>query len=232
MATADHHSPWVSLGDVEGDVINFVPQSTVPAHFTHWRYPIERSYAVSPPERPNSLRLTPSNLNLTALNGNYAGAEGQTFVGRRQQDTLFSYSVDVDFKPTEMEEEAGVSVFLTQNHHFDLGIVLLPASASTQAFPGHNSTIVKDPDELKLHLRFRGESYAPIPANIVTPVPEGWAGAALHLEIMAFNMTHYAFSCGPAGAASRMQTLLHASNAALSWGFTGKRKPDLEASLS
>ncbi|WQF86259.1 Putative glycoside hydrolase, family 43, concanavalin A-like lectin/glucanase domain superfamily [Colletotrichum destructivum] len=213
--------PWVSLGDVEGDVINFAPNSTVPAHFTHWRYPIESSYAVSPPEHPNSLRLTPSKLNLTALNGNYAGAEGQTFVGRRQQDTLFSYSVDVDFKPTEVEEETGVSVFLTQNHHFDLGVVLLPASASTQAFPGQNLTIVKDPDELKLHLRFRGESYAPIPANIVAPVPEGWVGTPLQLEIKAFNMTHYAFSCGPAGAASRMETLLHASNAALSWGFTG-----------
>ncbi|GJD00932.1 betaxylosidase [Colletotrichum higginsianum] len=208
MIAADHLSPWVSLGDVEGDVINFAPNSTVPAHFTHWRYPIE------------------------TLNGNYAGAEGQTFVGRRQQDTLFSYSVDIDFKPTEVEEEAGVSVFLTQNHHFDLGVVLLPANASTQAFPGQNSTIVKDPDELKLHLRFRGESYAPIPANIVAPVPEGWVGAPLQLEIKAFNMTHYAFSCGPAGAASRMQTLLHASNAALSWGFTGKRKPDLEASIS
>lgn len=138
--SANQDSPLISLGAVEGDAFDFPPNSTLPAHFTYWRYPIESSYIVSPPEKPNSLRLTPSKLNLTALNGNYAGPDGQTFIGRRQQDTLFSYSVELDFQPTEEEEEAGVTVFLTQNHHLDLGVVLLPASSSTQAFPGHNFT--------------------------------------------------------------------------------------------
>ncbi|KAF9875965.1 hypothetical protein CkaCkLH20_06411 [Colletotrichum karsti] len=213
--------PWTSLGEVEADNINFEPNSSLPAHFTHWRFPIEGSYTISPSERPNSLRLTPSKLNLTALNGNYAGPSGQTFVGRRQQDTLFTYSVTVDFSPTAEEEEAGVSVFLTQNHHFDLGVVLLPANSSTQAFPGQNLTEVGDPDKPTLHFRFRGASYIPVPADIVAPVPEEWVGEPLSLEVKAVNMTHYSFSAGPAGAASKMRTLLYASNDALSWGFTG-----------
>ncbi|KZL87803.1 glycoside hydrolase family 43 protein [Colletotrichum incanum] len=232
MTVTDRLSPWISLGEVKGDDVSFGPNSSIPAHFTHWRYPIENSYTVSPPEHLNSLRLTPSKLNLTAFNGNYAGQEGQTFIGRRQQDTLFTYSVDVDFTPTAVEEEVGVSVFLTQNHHFDLGVVLLPTKARTRAFPGRNLTVVEEPDKLKLHFRFRGESYVPIPANIVVPVPEEWVGEALHLEIKGVNATHYSFSAGPAGAASCMQTLLYASNNALSWGFTGECERILEPSVS
>ncbi|KAK1640103.1 glycosyl hydrolase [Colletotrichum phormii] len=211
----------ISLGEVEGDAFDFAPNSAIPDHLTYWRFPIESSYTVSPPERPNSLRLTPSKLNLTALNGNYAGPEGQTFIGRRQQDTLFTYSVELDFQPTKEEEEAGVTVFLTQNHHLNLGVVLLPASASTQAFPGQNPTTGGSPSELKLHFRFRGISYVPVPADIVAPVPEDWVGKPLSLEIKAVNMTHYSFSAGPAGAASQAKTIVYASNDAVSWGFTG-----------
>lgn len=215
-------SPLVSLGEVEGDAFEFAPNSTLPSHLTYWRYPTESSYTVSPPEKPNSLRLTPSKLNLTAINGNYAGPEGQTFMGRRQQDTLFTYSVELDFQPTQEEEEVGVTVFLTQNHHLDLGIVLLPASASTQAFPGQNLTTGGDPNDLKLQFRFRAMSYVAVPADIVAPVTEDWIGKSLRLEIRAVNMTHYSFSAGPAGSASQIKSLLYASNDAVSWGFTGK----------
>ncbi|UQC91016.1 beta-xylosidase [Colletotrichum lupini] len=219
--SANQASPWISLGEIEGDAFDFSPNSTLPAHFTYWRYPIESSYIVSPPEKPNSLRLIPSKLNLTALNGNYAGPDGQTFIGRRQQDTLFSYSVELDFQPTEEEEEAGVTVFLTQNHHLDLGVVLLPASASTQAFPGQNLTTGGNPTDLKLQFRFRAMSYVAVPTDIVAPVPEDWLDKPLRLEIRAVNMTHYSFSAGPAGSAFQTKTLLYASNDAVSWGFTG-----------
>ncbi|KAK1463748.1 beta-xylosidase [Colletotrichum cuscutae] len=202
--SANQASPWISLGEIEGDAFDFSPDSTLPAHFTYWRYPIESSYIVSPPEKPNSLRLIPSKLNLTALNGNYAGPDGQTFIGRRQQDTLFSYSVELDFQPTEEEEEAGVTVFLT-----------------TQAFPGQNLTTGGNPTDLKLQFRFRAMSYVAVPTDIVAPVPEDWLDKPLRLEIRAVNMTHYSFSAGPAGSAFQTKTLLYASNDAVSWGFTG-----------
>ncbi|KAI8944673.1 glycosyl hydrolase [Xylaria longipes] len=193
----------------DGDIIDFAPGSTLPTHFTHWRYPIASSYVVSPPEKPNTLRLDPSKLNLTALNGNYAGPEGQTFVGRRQQDTLFTFSVDVDFAPgsSEVDAEAGVSVFLTQNHHLDLGVVNLPAAENaSMPIP---------------HFRFRGISYVPVPGDIAVPVPAAWRGTPLRLEIRASNATHYVFSAGPASSMSRMRTLLEVSNEPVSWGFTG-----------
>ena len=166
---------------------------------------------MSPADHPNTLRLSSSKLNLTALNGNYAGPEGQTFVGRRQQDTLFTYSVDLDFHPTVDQEEAGVSVFLTQNHHLDLGVVLLAATGDGN-----------DTDELVPHLRFRGESDVPVPEETVFQIPDSWRDAPLRLEIRASNMTHYALSAGPAGAMSELKTIVDASNDAVSWGFTGK----------
>jgi beta-xylosidase len=203
------------------DEIDFEAGSSLPAHFVYWRFPIPESYVVSPSERPNTLRLNPSRLNLTALNGNYAGPEGQTFVGRRQQDTLFTFSVNIDFDPTAVDQEAGVSVFLTQNHHLDIGIVMLPYSASTQPFPGQNATVPSDPSQLVPQIRFRGESYVPVPDPIIAPVPEAWVGETLTLEIKAHNMTHYAMSAGPAGARSRLQNILDVSNVPVSWGFTG-----------
>lgn len=209
----------------EGDDIDFAPGSELPAHFTYWRYPDPAKFSISPEGHPNTLRLSPSKLNLTALNGNYAGPDlgGQTFVGRRQQDTLFTYRVDLDYSPTSAGEEAGVSAFLTQNHHLDIGVVLLPASESTTTFPGESASEPDDPAELIPQIRFRGISSVTTPATGVAPVPSAWRGSPLSLEIKAANMTHYSFSVGPADAQSLTQTLATSSNDAVSWGFTGKR---------
>ncbi|KAI0103991.1 glycosyl hydrolase [Nemania sp. FL0031] len=237
MPRANKEIPGAGPFITEGDAVDFEPGTTLPAHFTHWRYPIPESYVVSPPEKSNTLRLNPSRLNLTALNGNYAGPEGQTFVGRRQQDTLFTFSVDVDFSPgpdsDSLEAEAGVSVFLTQNHHLDLGIVMLPATSSTGVFPGTEADTDVNNDNTKYpnvgnasdllipHFRFRAISYVPVPRDVAVPLPPAWRGGPLHLEIRASNVSHYVFSAGPAGAMSRMKTLLEVSNEPVSWGFTG-----------
>ena len=159
------------------------------------------------------------------MDGNYAGPSGQSFVGRRQQDTFFTYSVGLDFSPAAEEEEAGVTVFLTQNHHLDLGIVLLPAESSTADFPGTNATETTAPSRLAPHVRFRGISSSPVPDRIVAPLPKAWAGGRLRLEIKASNGTHYSFSVGPADALSEMQKMVDVSNEAVSWGFTGASYP-------
>ncbi|KAK3384416.1 glycosyl hydrolase [Lasiosphaeria ovina] len=240
--------PYINQGDL---ITSFPPDSPLPPHFTHWRFPRGGAYTVSPAERLGTLRLRPSALNLTALNGNYAGGVGggQTFVGRRQQDTLFSFSVDVSFAPPpsdrEVEVEAGVTAFLAQNHHLDLGVVLLPANttAGTTAFPGpagakeEGGQGKKGPDELVPHVRFRGmSSSTAVPEPVVARLPRAWwrngggsgsgsgsgnATLDLTLEIKAANTTHFTFSVGPAGARSAMQTIASAPNDAVSWGFTG-----------
>ncbi|KEZ38838.1 hypothetical protein SAPIO_CDS10883 [Scedosporium apiospermum] len=212
---------WVS--DREDD-IDFAPGSPIPPHFQYWRYPNEDYFEVSPDEHPNSLRINPSKINLTALNGNYAGPGGQAFVGRKQQDTLFTYSVNLDFDPSQGEEEAGITAFLTQNHHLDLGVVLLPAGSKTADFPGRpraGNESTAEEGELVPHFRFRAESYVPVPDTLVVPVPEAWIGETLRLEISAKNNTHYSFSAGPARARSEIQTIIDVSNEPLSWGFTG-----------
>ncbi|KAK0709664.1 glycoside hydrolase family 43 protein [Lasiosphaeria miniovina] len=235
--------PYINQGDL---ITFFPPGSSLPPHFTYWRFPRGGAYTISPPERPGTLRLLPSALNLTALNGNYAGGPGggQTFVGRRQQDTLFSFSVDVSFAPPpsdrEVGVEAGVTAFLTQNHHLDLGVVLLPANttAGTTAFPGPAGGQGKDEPgaagELVPHVRFRGmSSSTAVPGPVVARLPRAWwrngsggggggnATLELTLEIKAANTTHFMFSVGLAGARSAMQTIASAPNDAVSWGFTG-----------
>ncbi|GAW26387.1 putative glycoside hydrolase family 43 protein [Rosellinia necatrix] len=215
-----------------GDALDFGPGTAVlPAHLTHWRYPAPSSYAVSPRERPRSLRLLPSRLNLTGLDGNYAGAAGQTFVGRRQQDTLFTFGVDLHFAPEhpaqEVEAEAGVSVFLTQNHHLDLGVVMLPVAGVAGKGQGQGQGQGRGQGKIVApHFRLRGISYVAVPDDVVVPVPAEWRGGGLRLEIAARNATHYVFSAGPVGntassSSSEMRVLLEASNEPVSWGFTG-----------
>ncbi|ROV91254.1 hypothetical protein VPNG_09685 [Cytospora leucostoma] len=202
--------PWISVGDD----VDFTPGSTLPAHFTYWRYPNQDSYTISPEGHPDTLRLKPSRLNLTALNGAYAGPElgGQTFVGRRQQDTLFSYSVNLDYSPSVLGEEAGVTVFLTQDHHLDLGVVLLPANESTVHSPGIGLERRGAAAALTPHIRFRGISSEAVPDPIVAPLPSGWLSSSLKLEIKAVNTTHYSFSVGPANDEPQIETVLYVSN--------------------
>lgn len=95
------------------DSIEFTPKSTLPLHFAHWRIPDPTAYAISPLGHQNTLRLLPSLLNLTGFDANSAPTP-QTFVGRRQVHSEFVYHVDMEYAPTAPEEEAGVSVFLTQ----------------------------------------------------------------------------------------------------------------------
>ncbi|KAF2733436.1 xylosidase : arab-like proteininofuranosidase [Polyplosphaeria fusca] len=191
--------PFVTEGDVN---IQFPPGSSMPPHFVHWRLPNEASYAISPPERPNTLRLKPSVLNLTGLDGNSGGPGGQTFVGRRQVDTLFTYSVTMDFHPTAAdEEEAGVTLFLTQNHHARLGIV-----------GRQNST--------EPHFRFEAISSVPVPEGFTMPMPTAWQNSTtLRMQIQTANTTHFSFAAAPVGR--DLVVVAYVPAAAVSWGFTG-----------
>ncbi|THV91818.1 xylosidase : arabinofuranosidase [Aureobasidium pullulans] len=157
------------------DVVDFSPGSDMPIHFTYWRFPISGAYTVSPAKHPHTLRLVPSALNLTG-SPNHALSDGQTFISRRQTDTLFIYSVDINFLAAVENEEVGVSVFLTQDQHLDLGLTKL-----------NNGT----------YLRFRGRSSKEIPpAEILHRVDSTWLSEKVRFQIDAFNATHYRFLAG------------------------------------
>ena len=142
-------------------------------------------------------------------------------MGRRQEASLFTFSADIDFNPSAAGEEAGVSVFLAQHAHLELGLTLLPSKQRTGSFPGYNTTET-NPEALIPQIRFRGEGELEVPKTAVLPLPEELQNQKLHFEIKAANWTHYAFSVGPVDAMHKMQTIGYGANSAVSGGYTGK----------
>lgn len=184
------------------DYYTFPPGSAIPKHFTYWRVPHTKDYTISPAGHPNTLQLLPSFANLTAY-ANFSALAGQTFIGRRQTDTLFTYTVDMQFAPKVTNEEAGVTLFLEQSNHADLGIVRLDG---------------------KLYLRFRAEGPG-APNTTLSAIPEAWdcGNDPITLEIKAISTTNFTFSAGPKNASpSQLVTLMEVPATLVSSGFTGK----------
>ena len=152
------------------------PEGGIPSHFVHWRFPKERAYTLLHRGNNSYLKLEPSRANLTS-NAELGMAADQTFIGRRQVDTKFRFEVNIDFSPTVEEEEVGVTVFLTQLQHVDLGIVLLPVAV-------HNDTV---DHKLDLHVRLRytdrGHGNATVPDPIIQPIPTEWRKGWITLSI-------------------------------------------------
>lgn len=192
----------------EGNYFTFPAGSSLPLNLVHWRLPTSDTYQISPPRHKNSLVLKSSFLNLTSFDGYYTGGLGQTFIGQRQTDSLFTYTLDVNASNIRDEEdEIGVAVFLVQRYHFELGIVLLPDSSNTTT--------------LTPHFRFRGISNTSIP-DIISPFPPYLSlNTPIAMEISAFNYTHYSYSAGPRDQRHLWQTYGYARGAQMSWGFTG-----------
>jgi beta-xylosidase len=152
--------------------------AAIPKHFVYWRVPRVGTFTPT----AQGLQVVPSRNNLTGqmTPKELTGQAGLSFVGRRQTDTQFKFSVDVSLAPGTQNTEAGVTVFLTQYNHLDLGLVRTNGALS---------------------LRFRAEAQdvsVPVPASVTVALPASWAAAtgAIRLEIHAANRTHYTFSAG------------------------------------
>lgn len=113
--------PEVSSG--EGSLIDapafvdFAPNTQIPPEFVHWRFPNNESFVVSAEGHPYTLQLTSSTANLTGLNGDapQPNGLGQTFIGRRQVDSLFTFTATFDISQLqEADQELGVTAFLDQ----------------------------------------------------------------------------------------------------------------------
>jgi hypothetical protein len=105
-----------SLIDAPANV-DFAPGMPIPPEFVHWRFPNNETFVVSPTGHPNTLQITSSTANLTGLDGNapQPNGAGQAFIGRRQVDSLFTFSATFDISQLEEEEqEVGVTAFLDQ----------------------------------------------------------------------------------------------------------------------
>lgn len=193
---------WVD----QPDRVDFAPGSAIPAHFVYWRYPKTENFVVSPEGYPNTLRLTPSFYNLTGT-PEFKPDDGLTLVMRRQTDTLFTYGVDISFDPEMDGEEAGVTVFLTQEQHIDMGIVLLQNDLS-----------------FRFRVEGRGNYDGLLPGQTIS-VPKEWQADTIRLEIQAVNDTTYAFSAAPSRNLGHKRVIGWADTRIVSGGtgrFTGK----------
>ncbi|KAL2845288.1 glycosyl hydrolase [Aspergillus pseudoustus] len=188
--------------------LTFAPGSDIPKHLMYWRLPDESSYAVSPRGHPNTLRLTPSTFG-PSYNASSV-TDPITFLARRQTDTLFSFSIDLEFNPQSVHAEAGISVFLTQEQHIDLSIV----NAVTNSKATH---------ALQLKVTGRGNYIGPL-SNVTTEIPRGWTGKQITLTVESLNDEEYQFSASLSSRAARKEHIGSVSSRVVSGGtgpFTG-----------
>lgn len=196
------------------DEVDFEPGSVFPRHWLFWRPPKMSLFDISPEDRPNTLRISPSSTNLTAKPGFVAQEDGLGFIARKQSATMFDFTIDVSFDPKVEDEEAGVTIFLTHTQHLDLGIVNLPSDCA------NNKTLP--------HFRFRveasGKPNITVPETVTIPVPKKWRSEPIRLSASAVSDTEYVFGAAPASHPEKFIEIGSASAEILSGGggpFTG-----------
>jgi beta-xylosidase len=174
----------------EPDSIEFTKGSQLAGHLLHWRYPDTDKLEISPDAHPNSLLVKPSRANLTgdwtSDDPDLTGETGLSFLARRQSHTMFSYSVDVSFDPERPGQEAGVSLFLTQWNHVDLGIV--------QSNANHSPAGGALEFQFRTQTSDRGSPSSRLETQI-TPIPASWKDCGpIRLQVDSLNSSHYLFS--------------------------------------
>lgn len=186
LPAEDRDLPGDGPFNSDPDEFDFSDGSSMPRHFVYWRVPRDDTFSFT----EQGLEVAPTRNNLTGTLGIHdveeelSGRKGVAFVSRRQTHTLFTFSVDLTFSPQLEEQEAGVTVFLTQMNHIDLGVALLPSESNES--------------DLELSFRFRAEGTGTPPAPVTVAVPGDWAEEAIRLEISTANATHYELSAMPA----------------------------------
>ncbi|KAM7214911.1 Glycosyl hydrolase, five-bladed beta-propellor domain containing protein [Rhypophila decipiens] len=187
------------------DVYDFDKGTSIPPNLMFWRVPRNGTFSVT----DRGLQIVPSRNNLTGTpfstrTPELSGQQGLAFIGRRQTDSLFTFTVDLTFNPTAVGQEAGVTVFLTQVNHIDLGVVLLDKKGAQ--------------GNKELSLRFKAEGTGAPPASKTIALPKGWAAGPIRLQIKTANLTHYSLSASPADDPKSSVLVGAASGALLSGG--------------
>ncbi|KAH9885215.1 glycoside hydrolase family 43 protein [Xylariomycetidae sp. FL2044] len=179
----------------DDDVYDFEEGSVIPPNLVYWRVPREDVISIS----ANGLEVVPSRNNLTGTpesrtTPELTGQHGLSLIGRRQTHSLFTFSVDLTFAPDAINQEAGITVFLTQVNHIDLGVVLLSSNtsySSPRSYPRREN-------EPRLSFRIRAEGTETSPATTMVSVPEAWIESPIRLQIQSANATHYTLAAMPA----------------------------------
>ncbi|KDQ50865.1 glycoside hydrolase family 43 protein [Jaapia argillacea MUCL 33604] len=188
----------------QDQVITFSPDTPLPRQLVYLRLPDASKYTLAPPSSPDSLCLYGSLANLTGPDG-ISGTS--TWLGRRQQHVQFVAEADMQFDPQVVGEEAGVTVFLQQLQHFDLGVVALGSNGEryvrlrTQTANATNNDMTD-----------------PLSSPGMVQLPKGVDKVTLRVE--AVNASTYAFSYAEYGSSS-YQIVGYGAASEVSGGFTG-----------
>jgi beta-xylosidase len=172
------------------DVYDFPVGKPIPRNLVYWRVP-----------RDNAVTVTEKGLTVTLGKNNVAGSPGGlkpaakaiSFIGRRQTDSTFKFSVDLSFAPNASKQEAGITAFLTQYANIQLGVVS---------------------DNQKLSFRFNSTESR----NKMTAVPASWVGKPMRLAIDMQKPSEYTFSASLASDEKTKIEIGKASAAQLSGG--------------
>jgi len=178
--------PW----NVDPDVYDFKAGQAVPRNLIYWRVP--RDGVVTATDSGLQLVLGRNSL-AGSPNGNQNGAtRAISFIGRRQTNSLFTYSVDLSFSPKGNNQEAGVTAFLTQEANIQLGVVQLS-------------------NQLTFRFTASGQSKT-------TLVPVAWANQPIRLQIQMSSPNTYTLAAMLASDTKTKMVLGSASAELLSGG--------------
>ena len=174
------------------DVYDFRAGSQIPRNLVYWRVP-----------RPGMISTTKKGLQVVPSRNNLAGQYNTTepasraisFVGRRQTDSTFQFSVDMSFAPNAKGQEAGITAFLTLYANVQLGVTMVDGAMKLR----FNSTESRDK---------------------YTAIPKAWAGHPIRLMIDMRTPAEYIFSATSTARGSSTLQLGKASTAQVS-GNTG-----------
>jgi beta-xylosidase len=172
------------------DVYDFPVGQPIPRNLVYWRVPRQDAFTVA--EKGLEVVLGKNNV-AGSPGGLQPAAKAISFIGRRQTDSTFKFSVDLSFMPSAAKQEAGVTAFLTQAANIQLGIV---AENQTLAF------------------RFNATESM----NKKTAVPAAWAGKPIRLQIEMCSPSEYTFSAMLASDETIKMEIGRASAAQLSGG--------------
>lgn len=209
------------------DDITFESNTTLPNHFIYNRFQDVNAYTISPSGHPNTLALSPSVLNLTGHDARSA-ATPQTFVGRRQEHIEFIFEVTLEFSSTKDQAEAGITVFLNQAQHFDLGVVNLSQDSAAKAGLAPATTENDNDTTTSSYIRLRtitanstnSGATDPFSSPAILPLNSS-TGTKLKLQVEAVNHTTYAFRYTDGGNGSEWKTVGWGNSSQVSGGFTG-----------
>jgi beta-xylosidase len=190
LPTPSRDIPGTGPFDSDPDVYDFPANSTIPRNLVYWRVPLPGTFSTT----TNGLEIVPGKNNLqNKFNNTNPASKAIAFIGRRQTDSTFTFSVDMSFSPTKDGQEAGITAFLTQYANIQLGVTIQNGSLAFR----FNDTAAR---------------------NVYTPIPTAWQDKPVRLSIDMSIPSEYIFSASsPSSPASAIQ-LGKASTAQVSGG--------------